>query len=302
MIHFLKDVSKRDVACSGGKGASLGELVKAGVNVPQAFVIDAKAFDFFLGETDLFAEIESQMRRVNHDDLHHVDQISQTIRDLIHDAKIPSKLSSEIMKGFSKLRARRVAIRSSATVEDSSEASWAGELESYLNISKVELLGKVKQCWASLYTPRAIVYRNEKGMKKSKISVAVVIQKMIKSEVAGVCFSVHPVTEDKNQMIIEAVWGLGEALVGGQITPDLYVVDKRNWELLDVNVVKQKKMIGGKVSKDKQFKQKLNLKQIIKLAKLCVKIEKHYRFPVDVEWCLAGGKFFIVQSRAITTL
>lgn len=120
----------------------------------------------------------------------------------------------------------RVAVRSSATAEDSKSASWAGELESYLNVEKENLLESIKKCWASLFTPRAIVYRNEKGLLKTKVSVAVVVQKMVEAEVAGVSFTVHPVIKDKDQMIHEAVFGLGEALVGGQVTPDAYVVRK----------------------------------------------------------------------------
>jgi pyruvate,water dikinase len=212
-----------------------------------------------------------------------------------------------------------VAVRGSATAEDSSVASWAGELESYLNTSRQNLLGRVKDCWSSLFTQRAIVYRHEKGLRKSKVSVAVVVQKMVQSEIAGICFTTHPVTRDKNQLIIEAGWGLGEAIVGGHITPDSYVVDKRNWKILDINISEQEKMLvrrssksgGGKsatgnawikVPNKLRTKQKLDGKQIIELAKLCSKIEKHYRFPCDIEWAFEKGKFYIVQSRPITTL
>ena len=205
-----------------------------------------------------------------------------------------------------------MAVRSSATAEDSSVASWAGELESYLNTSRQNLLGRVKDCWSSLFTQRAIVYRHEKGLRKSKVSVAVVVQKMVQSEIAGICFTTHPVTRDKNQLIIEAGWGLGEAIVGGHITPDSYVVDKRNWKIIDINVSEQEKMITRKksgtgnvwlkVPNKLQNKQKLDGKQIVKLAKLCIQIEKHYKFPCDIEWAFEKGKFYIVQSRPITTL
>lgn len=211
----------------------------------------------------------------------------------------------------SESRSLLVAVRSSATAEDSSQAFWAGELETYLNVTKKNLVGMVKKCWASLFTPRAIVYRNEKGLHKAYVSVTVVVQKMIQSEVAGVVFTVHPVTRDKNQMIIEACWGLGESLVGGQVTPDSYVIGKKNWNLIDVNVSEQEKMrvLKGKIGvreipvpEKLKSRQKLDGRQIVNLAKLCVKIEEHYGFPCDIEWAMERNKFYIVQSRPITTL
>jgi len=311
-IKFFNELSKNDVRVAGGKGASLGEMTQAGIPVPPGFVILSIAFDEFLRQTDLNVEIEAALSKVNYKDINSVDQASKLIRDLIHDAKIPKDLQKKILTTLDQLKIEFVAVRSSATAEDSSVASWAGELESYLNTTRRNLLGRVKDCWSSLFTQRAIVYRSEKGLRKSKVSVAVVVQKMIQAEKAGVCFTTHPVTKDKNQLIIEAGWGLGEAIVGGHITPDSYVVDKRNWKILDVNVSEQEKQIihkksgiGNqwvKVSNKLRSKQKLDGKQIIELAKLCTKIEKHYKFPCDIEWALEHGKFYVVQSRPITTL
>ena len=311
-VKFFEELSKNDVKIAGGKGASLGEMKRVGIPIPPGFVVLATAFDEFLKQTDLNVEIEAALNKVNYKDVNSIDQASKTIRDLIHDAKIPKDLQKEILKAFDQLKAKFVAVRSSATAEDSSVASWAGELESYLNVTRQNLLGKVKDCWSSLFTQRAIVYRYEKGLRKSKVSVAVVVQKMVQSEIAGVCFTTHPVTKDKNQLIIEAGWGLGEAIVGGHITPDSYVVDKRNWKIIDINVSEQEKMIVRKktgignmwikVPKKIQNKQKLDNKQIIELAKLCTQIEKHYKFPCDIEWAFEKGNFYIVQSRPITTL
>jgi len=311
-VKFFEELSKNDVKIAGGKGASLGEMKRVGIPIPPGFVVLATAFDEFLKQTDLNVEIEAALNKVNYKDVNSIDQASKTIRDLIHDAKIPKDLQKEILKAFDQLKAKFVAVRSSATAEDSSVASWAGELESYLNVTRQNLLGKVKDCWSSLFTQRAIVYRYEKGLRKSKVSVAVVVQKMVQSEIAGVCFTTHPVTKDKNQLIIEAGWGLGEAIVGGHITPDSYVVDKRNWKIIDINVSQQEKMITRKksgtgnmwikVPKKIQNKQKLDNKQIIELAKLCTQIEKHYKFPCDIEWAFEKGNFYIVQSRPITTL
>jgi pyruvate,water dikinase len=311
-IKTFKNLNKNDISIAGGKGASLGEMTKAKIPVPTGFVILASAFDRFLEETDLGVEIEATMHKVNHENIRSIEKASEKIRDLIHDVKFPKDIGNEIFKEFSKLKTKYVAVRSSATAEDSSVASWAGELESYLNITKENLLESIKKCWSSLFTPRAIFYRYEKKLYKQRISVAVVIQKMIQSDVSGVCFTVHPVTEDKDQMVIEAGYGLGEAIVGGKITPDTYVVHKhkKGFGILDKNVSKQEIMIirsnsGVKetqVSKSKQTKQKLTDKQIIFLAQLCQNIESYYKIPQDIEWAMKNNKFYIVQSRPITTL
>src|SRR3989338_3707386 len=175
--------------------------------------------------------------------MHTIENASKKINALILNAEMPEDIAGEIRKFFKKLKSKFVAVRSSATAEDSSAAAWAGQLESYLNTTKTNLLENVKKCWASLFTPRAIFYRFEKELHKQKISVAVVVQKMVESEVSGIAFSVHPVTQDRNQLIIEAGYGLGEAIVSGQITPDSYVVEKNEEIILDINVVEQNKML-----------------------------------------------------------
>ncbi len=307
----FKDITKKDVNIAGGKGASLGEMLNSQIPVPPGFVILASAFDRFMEETDLTQDIRAQLDAINFEDVNSVDKASAIIRDLIHDADVPADLDKEFEADFKKLKAEFVAVRSSATAEDSDVASWAGELESYLNTTDKTLLVNIKRCWSSLFTPRAIFYRKEKGLIDSHVSVAVVVQEMVESEISGICFTVHPVTEDKNQMIIEAGYGLGEAIVSGSITPDSYVLDKRDFSIIDTNIAKQEKMIvrnAGKgvkwtaVKKSEQEKQKLTGKQIVELAKICRGIEKHYKKPEDIEWAFRGGKFYIVQSRPITTL
>ncbi len=252
----FKKLSKDDVAIAGGKGASLGEIMAVKIPVPPGFVVLALAFDKFYGSA------------------------------------FPEGLAKEILAEFKKLKTKYVAVRSSATAEDSSSAAWAGQLESYLNVTEKNLIKSIEKCWASLYSPRAIFYRSKKGLSKQKISVAVVIQKMVQSEISGVCFTVHPVTKDKNQMVIEAGYGLGEAIVGGKITPDTYLINKKNIGVGHLYLV----------SKSIQGKQKLSDKQIIKLAKLCQKIEKLFKYPQDIEWAFAKGKIYILQSRPITTI
>jgi len=324
-IKTFKQISKNDVGIAGGKGASLGEMTNEKILVPPGFVVLSAAFDRFLEETDLEAEIEARLEKVNYKDINSVDRASNEIRDLIHDEKFPKDIGDEILESFGKLGAGYVAVRSSATAEDSSVASWAGELETYLNTTKKTLLENVKKCWSSLFTPRAIFYRFEKGMAKEKVSVAVVIQKMVQSEISGISFTAHPVTRDLSQMVIEAGYGLGEAVVSGQITPDTYIIQKAKnskvgYTIVDINVAEQSRMLiranprtsryeagnGGiewkPVPKNKQEKQKLTGAQIIKLAEMCQKIEEHYNHPQDIEWAMEKGKFYITQSRPITTL
>lgn len=327
-IKNFTEISKNDAGIAGGKGASLGELTRAGITVPSGFVILASAYERFLAETDLLEEVEAQLNKVNYEDVNSVDGAANILRNLIQNANTPKDLEAEILASYKKLGANFVAVRSSATAEDSSTASWAGELESYLNTTEEKLLENVKKCWSSLFTPRAIFYRHEQKLLKSKVSVAVVVQKMVESEVAGVCFTVHPVTRDKNQMIIEAVYGLGETLVSGEYTPDTYIIEKSKFKnqsskigdcsILDINISEQKEYLTrardeGNVKKETprqaRNKQKLSGKEIIELAKICTKIEDHYRFPCDIEWAKENAKsknqnakFYIVQSRPITTL
>ncbi|MBI5077086.1 hypothetical protein HZB94_01775 [Candidatus Falkowbacteria bacterium] len=311
LIKTFREISKSDTAIAGGKGASLGEMTQAGIPVPPGFVILANAFEKFLEETDLNVEIDSFLHSVDHREMHTIENASEKIKALILSAEMPKDVADEIQKFFNKLNSEFVAVRSSATAEDSSTAAWAGQLESYLNTTESTLLENVKKCWASLFTPRAIFYRFEKELHKQKISVAVVIQKMIASESSGVAFSVHPVTQDRNQLIIEAGFGLGEAIVSGQITPDSYVVEKQPRHIIDKNIQTQTKGLyrsvnGGNkwinISKKQGEKQVLSNNEILELSKIILTIENHYDFPCDIEWAKEDNKFYIVQSRPITTL
>lgn len=312
-MEFVREfgaINKNDVHLAGGKGASLGEMTQAGIPVPPGFVVLRSAFDRFLDETGLKAEVEAQLNKVNYEDVASVERASRVLHDLIHDARFPQDLEEEILNAFASLDSEFVAVRSSATAEDSSTASWAGELESYLNTTEKVLLGNVKKCWASLFTPRAIVYRMEKGMRETHVSVAVVVQKMVQSDVAGIAFTVHPVTKDRDQMIIEACWGLGEFIVGGVVTPDSYIVSKATNGIIEKYTSEQETMLirgeHGNVTVDvpaaKRETQKLSADQIAGIGSLCIAIEAHYGFPCDIEWGMEAGEFYILQSRPITTL
>lgn len=310
IIKDFKQLNKKDVKIAGGKGASLGEMTQAGFSVPPGFVVLASAFEEFIKETDIIEEIDAMWDRINIEDTENIEENSEIIRDVILKKKFPKELGEKILEEFDRLGVEHVAVRSSATAEDSKIDAWAGQLESYLYVTKDNLLESVQKCWASLYTPRALFYRVERKMGRKQVSVAVAIQKMVNSEVSGVCFTVHPVTQDKNQMIIEACYGLGEALVQGIITPDSYVLEKDTLNIIDISNSGQEKQIIkdtiGPVTKsvpeDLKEKQKLSENQIKELAKICMDIEKLYKDPRDIEWALEKEKFYLVQARPITTL
>ena len=321
-MSFVKpfnEINKGDAALAGGKGASLGEMTQVGIPVPPGFVVLSSAFERFLKETRLHEDIDAIIHGVNHQEMQTVEHASEQIQALILAAAMPQDVAEEIKNSFQKLGAEYVAVRSSATAEDSSSAAWAGQLDTFLNTKEENLLANVQKCWASLFTPRAIFYRFEQGLHEVHISVAVAVQKMVESEYSGIAFSVHPVTEDRNQLIIEAGFGLGEAIVSGQVTPDSYVVEKEPRKIREVSVSTQERGLyrvpaGGNewidIPEPKASSQVLTEAQILELSELILKIEKHYGFPCDIEWAYAcpeqdrgeGGKFYITQSRPITTL
>lgn len=312
----FNELSKNNADIAGGKGASLGEMTQAGIPVPPGFVVLSESFEQFLHETDLVQEIDTILHKVNHKEIHTVEAASEAIRALILSRDMPEDIAQAIHTSFKELNAKYVAVRSSATAEDGKDHAWAGQLESYLNTTEDDVLTKVKLCWSSLFTPRAIFYRFEKELHATKISVAVVVQKMVESELSGIAFSVHPVTEDYNQLIIEAGFGLGEAIVSGSVTPDSYVVEKEPRNILDKNISTQERGLyrsenisaehGNNewmtIAEPKASSQVLTDSQILELSEIILTIENHYGFPCDIEWAWEAGEFYIVQSRPITTL
>lgn len=312
----FNQLSKDDAHIAGGKGASLGEMLQNNIPVPDGYVVTADTFDHFLEETGLTQKVTSILSTVNTNDIHTSEIASKQIQKLIKDAKMPEDIKKEIMSSFKKLDTKYVAVRSSATAEDGADHAWAGQLSSYLNTTDENLLEMVQNCWASLFTPRAIFYRFEKKLHDTHISVAVVVQKMVNSEKSGIAFSVHPVTEDHNQIIIEAGLGLGEAIVSGSVTPDSYVVSKNPQKIIDININTQNKALYRSDTLDDEHgfnewknlsekqvnEQVLNEEQIIELSNIIVTVENHYGFPCDIEWAFENDKFYIVQSRPITTL
>ena len=307
-VKKFKDLSKKDVNIAGGKGASLGEMYNSNIPVPNGFVVLSNAFDEFTEKTRLTNEIENELIKVDINKVETVENASEKIILAILKKEFPEKFKQSINKKFDELNTKFVAVRSSATSEDSSDAAWAGQLDTFLNTTKENLLENIKKCWASLFTPRAIFYRFEKKLDKTDVSVAVVIQKMVASQISGIAFSVHPITEDYNQILIEAGIGLGEAIVSGQITPDNYVIRKNDLEIEAKNISEQNKALfrgenGGVEWKNvKENSQKLSDEWILKLSKIIIHIEDHYGFPCDIEWAYENKELYITQSRPITTL
>ncbi|HCU01481.1 TPA: hypothetical protein DIC62_01620 [Candidatus Nomurabacteria bacterium] len=311
LIRKFKDLNKNDFKLAGGKGASLGEMLNAGLPVPDGFVLLSKTFDNFLTKNNLNSEINAILKSVNINKTKTIEDASNKITSLIVNQELSKDVKDDILAYFKKLDSKFVAVRSSATAEDGAMDAWAGQLETYLNTTEKNLLEDIKKCWASLFTSRAIFYRFEKGLNKQKISVAVVVQKMIDSEISGIAFSVHPISQNHNNILIEAGYGLGEAIVSGQITPDSYVIQKNPLKILESNTNTQTRGIykdkngsnsWKEIPKSKRGEQKLSDAQILKLSKIILSIEKHYGFPCDIEWVLFENKFYIVQSRPITTL
>lgn len=315
VLPFSK-IRKEDIPLVGGKGANLGEMVSFGIPVPNGFVITAQAYKYVIDHNALQPVIREIIRQTEVTNQKELEKASIKIQRLIHTADIPNELVSEIFDHYKKLKSGElnplVAVRSSATAEDLPDASFAGQQESYLDIKgEANLIQAIRSAWASLWGARAIFYRATKGYDHFQVLLAVPVQLMVQSEVSGVVFSVNPVTRNKNQIVVETVWGLGDYMVQGVVNPDHYIVNKDTFTIHSRQTVPQIVMEvrqypnGVKkvnVPKDKIFQRKLSDDQVIEVARLSAKIHQHYFFPQDSEFAVEGGKIFLVQTRPITTL
>lgn len=310
----IEEVGKDDVAVVGGKGANLGELVRAGISVPPAFVVTSQAYFGLLECAGLRAGIERRIAGLDVNDNAALNTVAAEIKALIAAAEMPPDVATDIASAYREQGEGHVAVRSSATAEDLAEASFAGQQETYLNIEgAADVVRAVQNCWASLFEPRAIFYRAGAGFDHMKVGIAVVVQKMVQSERSGVMFTLHPVTNDRSQVVIECVYGLGEAIVSGMVTPDSYVVDKASGAMLDCQVVPQEQELircpdtsedenhWQPVDWDRRPRQKLSNREASELATIGARVEDHFGCPQDIEWAHAGGAFYIVQARAVTT-
>ena len=322
-IYWFSEISKGSLAIAGGKGANLGEMANAGLPIPLGFIVSSASYFAFIKATGVDKIIAQQTGNLDSQDTQALNAASDVIRKAINAAQMPADVAADIVKAYNKLCGAEVfptpdqevlvAVRSSATAEDLPEASFAGQQETYLNIKGANaLLTAVKDCWSSLFGARAIYYRGEQNFDNLKVGIAVVVQAMVESDKSGVMFTVDPITLKKDDLVIEAGFGLGEAVVSGAITPDHYVVDKNSMKIKEKKInrqtfmiIKNKELLGDeKIDVPEEIKevQKLPEKEILQLAQLGVKIEEHYGAPQDIEWAIEDGNVFIVQSRAITTL
>ncbi len=314
-LLWFNEVDKDDINLVGGKGANLGEMASIDLPVPNGFIVTASAYFQFLKENNLEKEIKKAYQLVDLERPETVDQVSKKIKPKIEKAKISEELAKEIVFAYAKLggifKDSYVAIRSSATAEDLPTASFAGQQETFLNVKgETNVVYRVRDCWASLFEPRSIFYREQNKFDHLKVGIAVVVQKMIGSDISGVMFTINPVTNEKNRIVIEAIYGLGELIVQGKVIPDNYVVNRNNLDIITRDINKQTIQLTKvgtlnkqtEVPRKLQAKRKLNDKQIIELAKLGKKIHQHYFFPQDIEWVLIKNKFFIVQTRPVTTI
>jgi pyruvate,water dikinase len=314
-IVFFKNIDKHDLPLVGGKGANLGEMTKAKFPVPNGFAVTVHAYDKFIAENDLKNWIDETLNNLDVNDPVKLQKTAKKIQRKINSSSIPKDVAIEVYKAYKRLSPRfrhgLVAVRSSATAEDLPDASFAGQQETFLNVrGEANLLVSTRECWSSLFTARAIFYREQNKIDHQQVKISVIIQKMIQSDVSGVMFSIDPVTNDKDRIVIESVWGLGELIVQGSVVPDKYVVQKDTFSILSKEISDQSVQLVKKgnitkevdVPKKKRDLQKISDIEIIKLAKLADNLQKHYYFPQDIEWAKEGNELYIVQTRPVTTI
>ncbi len=325
-ILWFNEISMKDIALVGGKNASLGEmyqnLTQKGINVPNGFAITAYAFRQFLKFNHLEGELKDLLQIIDPEDIKNLEEIGKEVRQLILNAKIPPELGWEIHRAYQKLIGRGapdVAVRSSATAEDLPMASFAGQLESFLNVRIQNILEIVKRCFASLYTNRALAYSFDQGFNHAKISVSVGVQKMVRSDraSAGVMFTIDTETGFRDVVLINSAWGLGENVVKGRVVPDQYFVFKptlrrgfapivgKNLGTKKLKLVYKKHKAATqncKTDTREQLKYSLSDDEVLKLARWAMQIEDYYKKPMDIEWAKDGleKKLYIVQARPET--
>ncbi len=314
----FQEVGKGDIPLVGGKGANLGEMLRANIPVPPGFIVTAVAYARFIEQSGLHGRIEAVLSGLDVHDSDALQRVSEKVKKLIIDTPVPADIAAQIKTYYQEMGSASVAVRSSATAEDLPEASFAGQQSTFLNVVGADrVVAAVKECWASLFEARAIFYRVENGFEHMKVKIAVPVQKMVQSERSGVMFTVEPVTSDRSKITVEAIAGLGEALVSGETSPDMYIVDKESLRILEKHIAVQDTQLArtasgaGKGLADISWQpvpdavrgsQKLTDEEIVKVAEIGKRIEKHYGFPQDIEWARENHDIFIVQTRPVTTL
>ncbi|MGB9675158.1 MAG: phosphoenolpyruvate synthase [Candidatus Nanoarchaeia archaeon] len=330
---WFKQLNRNSIPEAGGKGANLAEMWNAGFPVPPGFVVCANAYKEFLRLRKLDKKIEQMLANLDIEDTDKLQKVASEIQALIMSCSMPIEMQDEIKEFYEYVDTAQelkdvksaqallsvtpreppyVAVRSSATAEDLPTASFAGQQATFLNVcGKEAVVHAVQACWASLFTPRAIYYRVKNNFPHMKVAIAVVVQKQINSDASGVMFSINPATNNPNQIVIEAAWGLGEAVVSGEVNPNTYILDKKNGTLIEQDIPGQEhfitrdpytgQTIKKPLPKEKQKARVLTDEQIQRLWKLALDVEAHYGFPQDMEWAIEQGRLFLVQTRPVTT-
>jgi phosphohistidine swiveling domain-containing protein len=311
---WFDEIGKQDIALVGGKGANLGELSRAGLPVPPGYVVTTRAYDAFVEVSGIKGEVVALASVPRAEDPAGFEEVAEGIRALFSGGKVPQEMADEIRAAYQELGEDgeiAVAVRSSATAEDLAGASFAGQQETYLNVRGAEaLLEAVENCWASLWTARAMAYRTRQGIAPETVSLAVVVQRMVESEAAGVMFTANPSNGRRNELTISAAWGLGESVVSGTVTPDSIVVEKGSGRVLSretadkgvMTVYTEDRTAERPVPEVQRLAPVLDDEMAGELARYGKRIEDHYGTPQDIEWALSGGEFYVVQARTITAL
>ena len=316
-VKKFEELSKSDIGIAGGKGANLGELTQAGIPVPPGFVVTAQAYEYFMDEAGINDKVMSILEKIDINDTKELQAAAEEIKKIINEAPIPEDLVIFIREYYNELCQRvgeddtDVAIRSSATAEDLPEASFAGQQDTFLHVSgDDEVIEFIRRCWASLFEARAIFYREENNFEHSKVYIAVVVQKMAIADKAGVMFTVNPSTGEEIALI-EGSWGLGEAVVSGDVTPDNYQVDKKDNEIINVTISDKKVMytndengtsVKVEVPEEMRKERVLSDEELIELTEMGKRVQAHYGEPMDTEWAFEKDMLFLLQARPITTL
>ncbi len=321
-IKWFKELNKEDIAIAGGKGANLAEMYNVGLPIPPGFFITADTYKEFIVKTGIVGEIKRFLSNLNVEDTNELQERANYIQKLIVTTPVTDSIKEDIIEAYDALNTEEitsgrkedvfVAVRSSATAEDLPQASFAGQQSTYLNVrGKEQLIRAIRMCWASLFTARAIYYRTKNNFDHMKVLICVVIQKMVNADQAGVMFSANPATDNLSEIVIEAVHGLGETAVSGEVNPDVYIIDKAEM-LIKTRTLRMQKWGLFRSSEGKNVKhnipEAIDKQQvlpddiILELARYAKKIEEHYEKPQDIEWAVEKNNVYIVQSRAITTL
>jgi pyruvate,water dikinase len=321
-ILDFRDVDKTSLPMVGGKNASLGEMIKAGIRVPPGFAVTTESYLNFITETSIAGQIHENLSDLDPDNVEALNHRAERIKELIRGAYISDEIQSSIREGYHLLCRRcdlgrlPVAVRSSATAEDLPTASFAGQQDTYLWVEGAESVVKsVQKCWASLFTPRAIAYRIKNDFPHEKVLISVGVQKMVNSKAAGVMFTLNPTDGDPSKVLIEGSWGLGETVVSGSVNPDKFVVDKVVMEASEKTIstkhiectydTTRGEVINADVDPDMQCQCCLEDQEIKELVRVAKNIEKHYGQHMDIEWAIDRDltfpeNIFIVQARPET--